>query len=80
MFITYEDLCKEPRAELEKIFSFMGLEWDDSIDLPPVSTELNKKYFNEWKNIPAPYRLIMELLFEKHANKYGYSIKALDDT
>lgn len=79
MFITYEDFCKNPRTELENIFSFMELEWDDSIELPVVNTELNRKYFNDWKKLPAPYRFIMELFFEKYANKYGYSIKSLDN-
>jgi hypothetical protein len=79
IFLTYEEFCNNPRAELEKIFSFMGLEWDDSVELPAINTELNRKYFNQWNKLPVPYRFIMELLFEKHANKYGYSIKSLDE-
>lgn len=79
MFITYEDFCKSPRTELENIFSFMGLAWDDSIELPAVNTGLNRKYFNEWEKLFAPYRFIMELIFEKYAIKYGYSIKSLDE-
>lgn len=79
MFITYEDFCKDPRTELENIFSFMGLEWDDNIELPAVNTELNRKYFNDWKKLPVFYRFIMESFFEKYANKYGYSINSLGD-
>lgn len=77
MFLTYEDLCKNPRKELEKIFLFMGIEWDDSIQLPPVSSELNDKYFKQWGKVFAPYRFVMERLFEKQANRYGYSMKNL---
>lgn len=75
LLIRYEDFVLNPKIELKKILSFIGLgDRDLQYDLRTIRSDVNLKYHGKWLQLHRPYRMLMELAFESRVKNLGYSL------
>jgi len=75
--LQYEQLVRDPAAELRAIFDFLQLE-----PVPPseaVDTGANEKYFRRWQELKRDPRMrvyldLVSLRYERRVRRYGYSL------
>jgi hypothetical protein len=75
--LQYEQLVRDPAAELRGIFEF--LELDPIPPSEPVSTGANAKYFGRWRELKRDPRMrayldLVSLWYERRVRRYGYSL------
>ena len=80
--IRYEDFVHSPSEIINQIWAFIGI--DASLGsgiekgLNAVRSDVNGRYFEEWKRNIIDRRLC-ETLFESNINKHGYSLHELNN-
>jgi hypothetical protein len=75
--LQYEQLVRDPAAELRGIFEFLGLEAIPPSE--PVDTQANEKYFRRWQELKRDPRMrayldLVSLRYERRVRRYGYSL------
>jgi sulfotransferase family protein len=75
--LRYEQLVRDPAAELLKIFEFLEVEPIPSSE--PVDAGANAKYFRRWQELKRDPRMrlyldLVSLRYERRVRRYGYSL------
>jgi len=82
IIVKYEDFVASPQKTLNCVFKFIGVE--PIAITPNINLNANQKYLAKWQQmkhkqglLKTIYCQIIENLFEKRVNRFGYSLKDL---